>query len=401
MLRIHSEIGKLNQVIVHRPGNEFKMVHPSMLAEQLFAATPFLSGAQKEHDAFTGILRDAGVEVIELRDLFSKAMNDAHARRHFTDDFIKASHIQSKGLAKSLAAYYDSLSVEDFVERVFCGIRGDTTDVMDSATLAGLTTGNSLFLVRPLTNAYFTRDACVNVGYNYFLSRMATVEREREPLLYKYAIEYTDVYKGKPTKNIYDPKYPWHIEGGCFMQLNADTVLIGCSPRTDTRAIEQLIDPLYDQGVTNIYIFDFTNTHEVLFFDDMLSMVDAETFIFNPLLSGIVPVYKIVPNPDGDPYLSFVSDDWKVALEKALGAKPNFIPCGGDDPITSAWETWNMGSNLLTIAPGEVVGLARAEVTLDLLDKAGIKVHSFACPELTRGRAGCRCMALPVNRDEI
>ena len=130
-------------------------------------------------------------------------------------------------------------------------------------------------------------------------------------------------------------------------------------------------------------------------------MVDEETFIYNPLLSGVVPVYKMVPNPDGEVFATFVSEDWQKALAEALGSKPRFIPCGGDDPITSAWETYNMGSNVLTIAPGEVVGLSRAEVTLDLLDKAGIKVHSFASAELTRGRAGCRCMALPVNRDLV
>ncbi|MBQ6410423.1 MAG: hypothetical protein IJI16_00570 [Atopobiaceae bacterium] len=401
MLRIHSEIGKLNQVIVHRPGNEFKMIHPSMLSEQLFEGTPNLLHSQAEHDAFTGILRDAGVEVIELRDLFKQAMEDDHARENFTADFVAASHIQSQGLAKSLIAYYNSLDVEDFVESIFCGVRGDTDKVSDTTTLAGLTTGQSLFLVRPLTNAYFTRDACINVGYNYFLSRMATAERDREPLLYKYAIDYTRVYKGKPTKNLYDFKYPYHIEGGCFMQPSADTVFVGISPRTEPQAVEALVDPLYDQGIENIYVFDFLQSHEVLFFDDMLSMIDEETFIYNPLLSGKVPVYKMVPNPEGDPYLSFVSDDWKKAIAIALGRELRFIPCGGDDPIVSAWETYNMGSNVLTIAPGEVVGLSRAEVTLDLLDKAGIKVHSFDCSELVYGRAGCRCMALPVNRDEL
>ena len=60
-----------------------------------------------------------------------------------------------------------------------------------------------------------------------------------------------------------------------------------------------------------------------------------------------------------------------------------------------------MGSNVLAVAPGEVVGLARAEVTMDLLDKAGITVHTINAPELTRGRAGCRCMALPINREEL
>ena len=59
-----------------------------------------------------------------------------------------------------------------------------------------------------------------------------------------------------------------------------------------------------------------------------------------------------------------------------------------------------MGSNVLAIAPGEVIGFVRAEVTLDLLEKAGLTVHAFAAPELSRGRGGCRCMCLPINRED-
>jgi arginine deiminase len=27
-------------------------------------------------------------------------------------------------------------------------------------------------------------------------------------------------------------------------------------------------------------------------------------------------------------------------------------------------------------------------------------VHAFAAPELSRGRGGCRCMCLPINRED-
>ena len=117
MINVHSEIGKLNTVLVHRPGDEFKFIHPSMLAEQLFEDTPYLPSAQREHDSFTGILRNAGVEVLEQSELFTNVMRDDYLRSHFTDEYIAASDIQSVGLAQSLREYYDSLTVEQFVKK--------------------------------------------------------------------------------------------------------------------------------------------------------------------------------------------------------------------------------------------------------------------------------------------
>ena len=66
MIHVYSEIGKLKTVMVHRPGNELKQIHPSMLEEMLFEDTPFLPSAQEEHDIFTGILRDAGIDSLKI-----------------------------------------------------------------------------------------------------------------------------------------------------------------------------------------------------------------------------------------------------------------------------------------------------------------------------------------------
>jgi arginine deiminase len=183
------------------------------------------------------------------------------------------------------------------------------------------------------------------------------------------------------------------------MILSKEVVCIGSSQRTEPQAIEIVAEELFKHGFKAVYVFDLEQNRQNMYLDDMLSMVDHETFIYNPLLSGNVPVYKLTYDAYEEPHAEFVSNDWRKALCEALGTTSvNLIPCGGDDPIASAWETWNMGSNVLAIAPGEVIGFVRAEVTLGLLEKAGLKVHSFAAPELSRGRGGCRCMCLPIDR---
>jgi len=401
MIHVYSEIGKLKTVMVHRPGNELKQIHPSMLEEMLFEDTPFLPSTQEEHDTFTKILREAGIEVLEMRDLFTDAMKEPWARTNFTKEFVKACNLPSKGLAKSVRKYYESLDLEDFVETVYCGIRGDNPEIGDATTLAGLVSKQELFLINPLTNTHFTRDSSINVGDSYILSRMRMDARKREPIMMKYIAESAAAYKGKIITNLYNPKYPYVLEGGNFMILNKDVICIGCSQRTEPQAIEVVAEELFKQGFKSVYVFDLEKNRQNMYLDDMLSMVDHDTFIYNPLLSGNVPVYKLTYHDYEDSYAQFVSNDWRKALCEALNTKSvNLIPCGGDDPIASAWETWNMGSNVLAIAPGEVVGFLRAEVTLNLLEKAGLKVHAFAPPELSRGSGGCRCMCLPIDRED-
>ncbi len=69
MICVYSEIAELKKVLVHRPGRELKYVTPRRLDELLFAQMLDLPRAQSEHDMFTSILRQQGVEVVYLVDL--------------------------------------------------------------------------------------------------------------------------------------------------------------------------------------------------------------------------------------------------------------------------------------------------------------------------------------------
>ena len=59
-----SEIGKLNKVLLHRPGRELEKLTPNNFFRLLFDAITFIQVVQTEHDIFAGVLRGKGVEVI-------------------------------------------------------------------------------------------------------------------------------------------------------------------------------------------------------------------------------------------------------------------------------------------------------------------------------------------------
>ena len=76
-LYVHSEIGTLKKVLLHRPGEELLNLPPDDLGRLLFDDVPFLDVAQAEHDRFAEILREQGVEVLYLEKLVAEALDAA------------------------------------------------------------------------------------------------------------------------------------------------------------------------------------------------------------------------------------------------------------------------------------------------------------------------------------
>ena len=64
MLSVCNEIGRLRQVMLHRPGGELLNLSPQNLEPLLFDDIPYLEVAQAEHDEFARMLVAEGVEVL-------------------------------------------------------------------------------------------------------------------------------------------------------------------------------------------------------------------------------------------------------------------------------------------------------------------------------------------------
>src|SRR6516162_10858913 len=73
-LGVHSEVGRLRRVMVHRPGLEHTRLTPSNAAELLFDDVIWVARAKTEHDAFAEVMRDRGVEVFEVETLLAEAL---------------------------------------------------------------------------------------------------------------------------------------------------------------------------------------------------------------------------------------------------------------------------------------------------------------------------------------
>ena len=85
---VHSEVGKLRKVMVHRPGLEHTRLTPSNAAELLFDDVIWVKRAKEEHDAFAEAMRERGVEVFYAEELFAEALKEPAAREWVCDHVL-------------------------------------------------------------------------------------------------------------------------------------------------------------------------------------------------------------------------------------------------------------------------------------------------------------------------
>src|SRR3954454_4907716 len=106
-----SEVGRLQTVLLHRPGNELKRLTPRNNDQLLFDGVPWVARAQEEHDGFAQALRDRGVEVLHIDRLLAEVLDFPAAR----DELIAAATDDPRlgtTLARTAAEHLEGLAPE-------------------------------------------------------------------------------------------------------------------------------------------------------------------------------------------------------------------------------------------------------------------------------------------------
>ena len=404
---VRSEIAPLKKVLLHRPGRELLQITPDRLSELLFDDIPYLRVAQEEHDAFAGILRDNGAEVVYLEDLMTEVL-DAHPDllRPFLYQWLEEGNIKTKRWQDKLYDYMtESYSGKALVEKTMEGITLSEMGGASKYSLQDMIAPPDDLIVDPMPNLYFQRDPFASVGTGILLNRMHFPTRRRETIYADYIFNYHPDYKGM-VKRYYGRNLHASIEGGDVLNLTADTLAIGISERTSPDAIEVAAQNLFsdpDCQVRRILAFDIPNSRAFMHLDTVFTQIDTDKYTVHPGILGSLTVYEITQNRKNHKELKIKRID--SSLEKILerythvdGVK--LIKCGGDDLIAAAREQWNDGSNTLCVAPGKIVVYQRNEVTNEMLRREGITVLEMPSAELSRGRGGPRCMSMPLIRAE-
>ena len=399
-----SEIGKLNKVLLHRPGRELEALTPATLERLLFDDVPYLKIAQEEHDNFARVLRENGVEVVYYVDEVAKAIADPVRQIQLVNDFLNISKIHAKGLRASMTSYLLDMPPKEMVTELIAGIKRSEVATKEATSLMDLVEDDYPFVSDPMPNLYFTRDPFAVVGEGVNLNRMYSVTRNRETLYGKYVFKYHPDYKDVSLYFRRDCQF--HTEGGDVLNINEKTLAVGISQRTQAAAIDVMAQNIFwnsDSKVERILAFDIPVSRAFMHLDTVFTQIDVDKFTIHPAIMGTLRVYELTAgkNP-GDVNIRLIEDTLEHVLEDATGVdQVKLIPCGGGDPIAASREQWNDGSNTLCVEPGKICVYARNTVTNDVLYKEGLDLLVVPSAELSRGRGGPRCMSMPFWREDL
>lgn len=403
-ISITNEIGKLKTVILHRPDEEINRIIPQNLSFSLFDDTPYLNDMQKEHDAFADLLRQKGVAVLYLVDFLTEIFKNPATKKEILTyilgrDILDCSYIKS--------CIFNYLMNLESVTTARCLIQGlSATDIAPLKTrpvISDYMPEKNMFYLLPLPNTYFMRDAAAVIDNGLSIHTMKNSVRMRESRIARAIYEYHPVFADNVPLWYDNNSENSCIEGGDILVVGNSSVVVGCSQRTDTAAVQILAENLFAQNadIDAVYAVELPKMRAFMHLDTVFTMVDYDQFIIYPLLNEHRNVVKITRSANAYPHFQRM-DNLKAALCDALKVKHlNFIQSGGNDPVAAAREQWNDSTNTFVIAPGEVVAYSRNEISNEILTKNNIKVYAIKGSELVRGRGGPRCMTMPLCREKI
>ena len=404
MFHVDSEVGRLRQVILHRPGLELKRLTPDNAADLLFDDVLWVSRAQQEHDAFAGVLRSRGVVVHYYSDLLAQTL-DITAARDYVLDGVFDSRWHGPLAVDQLRAAVDGLDSPALAGYLVGGITKQEIAELtpEPKSIAFHSLDPDGFVLAPLPNLLYQRDTSCWIYCGVSVNAMRRQARVRESMFAEA------IYRWHPmfAEADFDIWYhgadaaPATIEGGDILVIGNEAVLVGMSERTTPQAVEVLAHRLFSAGAAQCLVaIDMPKTRAFMHLDTLLTMADYGVFTKYAGM-GMLPSYTIEPGATARELkvTDHPPEDMHRAIAAALDRPYITVLTAVQDVHAAQREQWDDGCNVLAVEPGVVVAYERNVTTNTYLQDNGIEVLPVAGGELGRGRGGPRCMSCPLERE--
>ncbi len=415
---VHSEVGKLRKVIVHRPELSLQRLTPSNHDELLFDDVLWVERAQFEHDQFVARMRERGVEVFLLGQLLSEALTASDEVRLRLIELVASEYTVGWSLVDEVRALLAGFEPDRLATHMIGGLTvaesGLDVDHVASSSLIGAAIDDpSTFVLPPLPNTLFTRDSSCWIYGGVSINPMYWPARRRE------AYNVAAIYRGHPmfADGGFDFWYPTEgpdgrleatdfglssLEGGDVMPIGNGVVLIGMSERSQGRMIEQIAKSLFATGAAErVIACVMTKDRAHMHLDTVFTLLDRDKATAYPKVVENIRAISLRPGTgDGDFHVT-VEESFVGAVADALGVDKLHVVETGGDTYQQEREQWDDGNNVVALEPGVVVAYERNTYTIAKMRASGVEVVEIAGFELGKGRGGGHCMTCPILRDPL
>jgi arginine deiminase len=415
---VHSEVGKLRQVMVHRPGLSLRRLTPSTHDDLLFDDVLWVERAQYEHDQFVERMRERGVEVYLLQTLLGETIAASEDAKRKLVELSASEYTVGISMVDEVRSVLWGMTAEQLASHLIGGLTVaesglDLGKLRDRSVIAAAIDEQSMFVLPPLPNTLFTRDSScwifggVSVNPMYWLARrleaynVAAIYRWH-PMFAEADFEFWYPELGDDEKFQAADFGRASLEGGDVQPIGNGTVLIGMSERSQARMIEQVARALFAKGAAErVVAVVMTKDRAHMHLDTVFTMLDRDAVTVYPKVMNKVRAISLRPGLNGAAFHVTEEKGFLSTVADALGVPELRVIETGGDEYQQEREQWDDGNNVVALEPGVVVAYERNTYTIAKMREAGIEVITIEGFELGKGRGGGHCMTCPLERDPL
>ena len=412
-IAVTSEIGKLEAVLIHKPGSEVENMTPESAKRALYSDILNLEVALKEYEQFKAVL-DSVTKTYEVKSLLSDVLKDKLVKNSLLDEIFSEEDVFGE------ENFIRGIPTKNLAIQLIEGVPMKKDNLTKFLT-------KERFSLPPLHNFFFMRDASISIQNKILIGKMANKVRNREALIMKAVFNHHPDFKTLT----FDPSTSngcsdnCTIEGGDILIVRDDIMVIGIGARTTTQGIDYILKCLKQRKESrHIIVQELPYSPESFIHLDMtFTMLDYDhCMVYEPLILRPNKYQTVHITIDNGKVVRINNVNNIPEILKKLGIDLKPVLCGGENDRTiQEREQWHSGANFFAFAPGKVIGYGRNNYTIEALNKNGFEVikaknimrgtthpDSYSkCvvtiegSELARGGGGARCMTMPVVRQAV